>query len=167
MSQALTPPSGDPRRGMAAIKKAARPDVQAAVTVIGRRNHRHDIPDRHINLRGADLTHADLTDAYLSGARLSGADLSGARLEGADLSGARLVSVDLSGAYLTGANLSHANLFAADLTHADLDLARLTGADLTGVSVQQDAVIPEGWQRDTDSGRLKRADPSSGGKATN
>ena len=146
----------------AAIKKAARPDVQAAVTVIGRRNHRHDIPDRHINLRGADLTHADLTDAYLSGARLPGADLSGACLEGADLSGARLVSADLS-----GADLSHANLFAADLTHADLDLARLSGADLTGVSVQQDAVIPAGWQRDTDSGRLKRPDPSSGGKATN
>ena len=36
-------------------------DVQAALTVIGRRNIQHDIQE--VNLSGADLTGADLTAA--------------------------------------------------------------------------------------------------------
>jgi Pentapeptide repeats (8 copies) len=58
--------------------RTTRPDVQATVTVIGRRNPRHD---RHpINLSGADLTSAGLPAAYLKGANLTGAHLPGANL---------------------------------------------------------------------------------------
>jgi uncharacterized protein YjbI with pentapeptide repeats len=45
-----------------------RPDVQAALTVIGRRNRTHD--RGYINLTKANLTGADLSSADLSGADL-------------------------------------------------------------------------------------------------
>jgi uncharacterized protein YjbI with pentapeptide repeats len=212
------PRPADAAPAAAARERVTRPDVQAAVTVIGRRNARHDIPGRRrIDLTGADLTGADLTgallpDADLTGADLTRADLTGAHLTrarltyahltdahlpdadltGADLTRARLTYAHLTGADLTGATLTGATLTRADLTRATLDRADLTGADLigadligadltgadlsradltgahlTGALMEPDAVIPEGWQRDTDSGRLKRADTSAGGTATN
>ena len=166
---------------------ATRPDVQAAVTVIGRRNARHD--RQPVDLAGADLTHADLADADLTRADLGGADLTHADLGGADLRGAKLADADLTradlrgadltrahladavlaGANLAGADLTSADLADADLTSADLrggsvltrailGAANLRGANLTGAFMAPDAVIPAGWQRDTDSGQLKRAD---------
>ena len=137
-------------------------DIQAALTVIGRRKGQElpdlakvNIPGANLsgaNLRGADLNNADLNSAYLnraslSGANLIGADLRGANLiganlsrvdlTGADLSGANLGLADLNGAYLSranlsGANLSRTNLRSADLSGANLGGANLRGADLTG-----------------------------------
>jgi hypothetical protein len=67
------------------------PDVQAAVTVIGRRISKND--------RGRiDLSGAGLSGAALSGANLSGVDLVGAKLAGADLTRANLDGAILSGA---------------------------------------------------------------------
>jgi len=123
-----------------------RPDVQAALTVIGRRHASRDT--RPIDLVRADLTGANLTGALLFRADLTGAHLAHADLYRADLTGARLVRADLRGANLAGG-------------------ADLTGADLTGALVRPGAAIPEGWQLDTDSGRLKPADTSSGGTTTN
>jgi hypothetical protein len=130
--EASQPPDPPGREG----KGWTRPDVQAAVTVVGRRNLEHDIPGGRINLTAAVLAGADLTSADLTGAGLFAADLTGARLSGANLSGA-----DLSGADLTDARLINARLVGADLTGArlrgaliiqvDLDGAGLGGADLT------------------------------------
>jgi hypothetical protein len=64
-----------------------RADVQAAVTVIGRRVSRND--RYRIDLSGADLSYASLRDANLSGVNLTGANLTGAVLSGADLTAAR------------------------------------------------------------------------------
>ena len=55
-------------------------------------------------------------------------------------------------AALFGADLSGAVLTGADLTEADL-----THANLTGALWPTNAAVPAGWQRDTHSGRLKRA----------
>jgi Pentapeptide repeats (8 copies) len=74
-----------------APERATRPDVQAALTVIGRRDPIHD--RQSINLGGADLTGARLTRADLGGA-----DLTGARLTRADLRDADLTGADLTGA---------------------------------------------------------------------
>jgi hypothetical protein len=79
-------------------------DVQAALTVIGRRT---DGPGM-VDLVGANLGGSILFNANLSGADLSHAHLKGARLSLADLSGA-----DLSYAYLKGAR---------NLTQQQLDL---------------------------------------------
>ena len=124
-------------------ERSTRPDVQAAVTVVGRRDAERDILPIDLagadltgaNLAGADLTGANLTGADLTGANLTGADLTDADLTGADLTGADLTGADLTGAHLTGANLTGANLTGADLTGADLTGANLTGADLTGANL--------------------------------
>ncbi|MFG2004824.1 pentapeptide repeat-containing protein [Spirillospora sp. NPDC048911] len=134
-------------------RRVLRPDLHAALTVLGRRNLDHDtrppdltrlgltgldlhrLPLRKINLMhtdlsesdlyGADLDGANLYCANLSRAHLASADLSRANLNGANVSGAYLGSTDLSNANLTDANLSSANLTDADLTDADLSRADL------------------------------------------
>ena len=107
----------------------AQPDVQAALTVLGRRASERD--REPIDLTGADLARlrlpgADLTGARLARARFRAADLHGAMLGGADLTGADLACADLTGADLAGANLT-----GADLTGARLAGAYLVGATLT------------------------------------
>ena len=264
------PSPADNEPGTGPPERMTRPDVQAAVTVIGRRETAHDRQSVNLgaatltgadltganltranltrtDLTGADLTGADLSGADLTGAKLARAKLTGAKLTGAKLTGAKLTGAKLSRADLTGANLTHAtvtraNLTRADLTRADLTRADLTGTDLTGVILagavltganltqadlnapdltgavltravltraaltgadltrmnltgvdltgavltrvnltgadltsadltgaltEPDAVIPVDWQRNTDSGRLERADTSSGGPTTN
>ena len=124
-------------------------DVQAALTVIGRRipvfAFRPEIvritPFRttaggtvafrapgpnldfvHIpkaNLILAILNEVSLEDADLSGANLFGAYLMGAHLSGANLSSANLIGARLALAQLYGANLSFACLSGADLSRAD------------------------------------------------
>jgi hypothetical protein len=171
-----------------------RPDVQAAITVIGRRDinrdryrYRVDLTDANLpfadltgaDLSGADLIGANLTRAKLTGAKLTGADLTNADLTNADLTNAdltganltdaKLTDANLTGAKLTGAKLTGVGLTSADLSGANLTGANLTGAELTGARWPPDAAVPEGWQRDTRrglSGRLKRADTDSGGAAT-
>jgi uncharacterized protein YjbI with pentapeptide repeats len=121
---------GPPKRAMPFDRQAtpAAPDVQAAVTVLGRipRDERIlDLTNTYLvrsPLSGANLTHADLTGANLTGAKLTGADLTGAKLAGANLTGAKL-----TGANLTGANLTDANLIGVLRAGANL-----TGANLTG-----------------------------------
>ncbi|MCM6775288.1 pentapeptide repeat-containing protein [Nocardia sp. CDC159] len=85
-------------------------DVQAVLTVIGRRDVAHEKPGTVIDLsencligvraRGANLRRADFT-----GTNLDGADLRGADLREADLQRANLANARLDGANLTGANL--------------------------------------------------------------
>jgi uncharacterized protein YjbI with pentapeptide repeats len=110
-----------------------RPDVQAALTVIGRRTADHDTRDidlSHTDLHGARMVGARLRHAYLAGVDLTAAGLFGARLTAATLTGARLASADLTSADLTGANL-----IGVDLAGANLSFANLTGADLTGAKL--------------------------------
>jgi hypothetical protein len=49
-------------------------DIQAALTVLGRRDQSHDDPTTRIDLRNTCLRNADLIGANLSGADLTGAD---------------------------------------------------------------------------------------------
>jgi uncharacterized protein YjbI with pentapeptide repeats/membrane protein implicated in regulation of membrane protease activity len=140
-------------------------DVQAAVTILGRRIVEQDtgapISLTYTALPGATLTGAHLERALLSGANLEGADLfkadlSSADLEGANLrnaglllaslndtvlwganlEGARLYGASLEGAALKGANLKGAGLTGANLKDAGLHSAELSGADLTGANLE-------------------------------
>ncbi|MFG1804620.1 pentapeptide repeat-containing protein [Micromonospora carbonacea] len=94
-------------------------DIQAAITVLGRRDTTRDqdpLDLARANLTGADLTGANLARANLTGAILDGANLARANLAGADLTGANLL-----GANLLGANLDGATLFVTNLEGAILD----------------------------------------------
>jgi uncharacterized protein YjbI with pentapeptide repeats len=118
------------------------------------------------NLAGSMLTEATLTWADLKDARLSGADLTAARLARAYLNQADLTGADLTGADLTGADLTSADLTDADLTNADLARSTdFTGAKLNRAIWPRNAVVPEGWDRDTE-GRLRRADADPPESAT-
>jgi Pentapeptide repeats (8 copies) len=166
-------PPSDP--GGPAQFRSTRPDIQAAVTVIGRRDAKRDI--RRINLTRTDLTSADLTGVDLTGANLTRTDLTfadftSADLTDADLTSANLTSANLTGADLTGADLTSARLpgakgggfavYAVRLPVAILTGAILTGADLTGAQWPRNAPVPEGWVQDADSGRLRRASEGAG-----
>ena len=153
--------------GSSGADQRVRPatDVQAAVTILGRRTLAHD-QDRaiglsHTALAGASLTGAHFEGALFSGANLEGADLFKANLHAADLEGAnlrgaglllanlndtvlwganaegaRLYGANLEGAALKGANLRSAGLTGANLKDAGLHSAVLTGADLTGANLE-------------------------------
>ena len=110
-------------------------DIQAILTVLGRRDRKYKREDRDLDLSNTDIRGANLFKANFSGADLFGANLSRAFLREADLSGARLFGANLSGARLFGANLSEADLFGADLFGADLSGADLSEADLRGADL--------------------------------
>jgi uncharacterized protein YjbI with pentapeptide repeats len=134
-------------------ERATRPDVQAAITVIGRRDVAHDsrqIDLTKVNLTAANLGGAYLVDANLLGANFSraflahanlaratlvGADFTKTDLTGANLTGANLPGSKLSGAYMPSANFSVAHLQRADLTRADLPGAVFSGAHLRGADL--------------------------------
>ena len=98
-------------------------DVQAALTVIGRRK---PTPGR-VDLSGVNIPRVDLSEAQLADAYLMDADL-----EGADLSGSHLKGAFLNGAHLEGAHLNRADLEGATLYEVHLEGAILAGADLEG-----------------------------------
>lgn len=113
---------------------AAKPiaeDVQAALTVIGRRDVTKDPSDKGINLNQSNLTNADLIQANLSNAYLSQADLRNAHLMQSNLSNAYLSRANLSNASLFNADLRNSKLFNADLSYADLNSANLSNASLS------------------------------------
>ena len=115
-----------------------RTDIQAALTVIGRRKVPSDYPEPGlIDLSGSVLRRAQLAGALLVRANLSEAhlervNLSGASLDGADLRWSHLERVNLSGASLDRADLSEAHLVRVNLREASLD-----GADLAGAHVER------------------------------
>jgi uncharacterized protein YjbI with pentapeptide repeats len=106
---------------------ATRPDVNAAITVFGRRDLSHD--RMIVDLTQVDLTRVDLAQANLC-AILNGANLTGASLFMADCRLAQLNNANLAGAFLRRADFSQASLRGADLTGADLLWASLTNAEL-------------------------------------
>jgi uncharacterized protein YjbI with pentapeptide repeats len=115
-------------------------DVQAALTVIARRNPEYD--QSPIDLHGARLAGAELTGASLRRADLRFTDLRRAHLHGADLEGAYFCKADLSFAYVHGANMTKADLRWAILFHlwangTDLREARFWGADLRSADLYE------------------------------
>ncbi|MFC6080961.1 pentapeptide repeat-containing protein [Sphaerisporangium aureirubrum] len=134
-------------------------DIQAALTVIGRRDTtleaRRYGPLKLIRSRGSatkvfgfgrgggpDLSNlrirgADLLDANLIGANLIDANLTDAYLFGANLTDANLLRANMSDAELQRANLGSADLSAANLHAANLDSASLIQASLSGADLSR------------------------------
>jgi hypothetical protein len=137
-----------------------RSDIQAAVTVIGRRSlERHaevgipiflDYVDLErtvlvkanltgLNLRGANLRRANLIEANLVNAFLVESNLREVMLDRADLEGAELDGADLSGAILTGANLKSASLKGANLTM----VRGLTATQVREATIDGETQLPQ------------------------
>jgi Pentapeptide repeats (8 copies) len=92
---------GEPRPKLSA-------DIQAVLTVLGRRPRTHRRGDdqrlnlSRTNLRGAELRGAQLQRADLAGAQLQGVYLNDAQLQGVILLDTQLARANLAGAKLTG-----------------------------------------------------------------
>ena len=147
---AASPATADP----AEERRSPAADVQAALTVLGRRPDRPEATPldlRDTDLQGAELRRArfahalltrsqldgaDLNEAQLQAARLDGAQLHGATLHGAQLQDATLREARLQGATLYGAQLQRATLYGAQLQGATLSGAQLQGAYLHGAQLQ-------------------------------
>jgi Pentapeptide repeats (8 copies) len=107
-----------------------REDIQAALTVIGRRKWFKQEP-QSLNLSNSFLGRASLFDANLRNAYLSNTSLWEANLMDAKLNNATLFNSNLIGAVLQHANLTDADFTYANLIRADLRNTNLTGADLS------------------------------------
>jgi uncharacterized protein YjbI with pentapeptide repeats len=122
------------------VNRKPRADVQAALTVIGRRADVQEVIWRSatgrvdLSLRALDLSGANIPGADLRNANLSGVNLHGANLQSADMRGANLSMFSASGdsavTYPSGVDLSNANLSGANLQNANLQNANLQGANL-------------------------------------
>jgi hypothetical protein len=112
-------------------------DIQAVVTVLGRRERHHETSDTSLSLGGGlDLRKADVSDAHLEGAFLQGAHLEGANFLRAHLEGAFLWRAHLEGAVLTEAHLERAFLQGAHLEAAFVAAAYVEEAILTDAHLE-------------------------------
>ena len=112
-----------------------RTDIQAALTVIVRRNVDKDPQNHKIDLRNTDIRGADLHKANLQRADLRKANLCGADLRSANLYEADLDYANLSGSILCEANLQSCNLHAANLSRANLNRTLLSKANLCAANL--------------------------------
>ncbi len=99
-----------------------REDIQAALTIIGRRDKWHD-GEKHLEHEQRQNYRVDLRNCDLHGAQLDDANLIGAMLDSSNLN-----DILLNHANLTDATLNHAILDGAQLNHANL-----TGAELSSI----------------------------------
>lgn len=120
------------------FQRDIRPDVQAILTVIGRRNLTYNKGEaQRLDLSGTDLSWAILNKARLAGVDFTSARFNHAQLNGAELMGATLLDVDFTDALMEGAQLQGAHLHGAVFHNASVagvnfQDAQLYGADLTG-----------------------------------
>ncbi|MFQ6394963.1 pentapeptide repeat-containing protein [Nocardia sp. KC 131] len=146
-----------------------RPDVQAALTVLGRGN---PTPNRvswlSLELTGTDLRRAELTNSDLRRTRFVDCLLTRADMEGADLRGCDLRRADLGtpGDDLAALRNARANMLTwwpdgfepaaagvlidpglagADLCSADLRGRNLVGIDLSGAITNTYTIWPSGF----------------------
>ncbi|HEY6492166.1 MAG TPA: pentapeptide repeat-containing protein [Trebonia sp.] len=114
-----------------------------------------------INLAGCRLNHARLTGADLFRANLSRTEFVGADLTRANLSDADPYRADFTRATLSETLLGGAGLGWATFSGASLGRLLLRDLDLTDVEADSaalgDVPIPDGWERDPDTWRLRRA----------
>jgi Pentapeptide repeats (8 copies) len=143
------------------------PDLQAAVTMLGRRHRLFQLQAcstcltltcarpmpqvfqaphfEHANLQRSQLDAATLLYINLVGARLQDASFQFADLSRANLAKADLRRADLRQAILVGANLKDAHLEGAQLQGANLQGAILNGAILKGAVASPKTRWPKGF----------------------
>jgi uncharacterized protein YjbI with pentapeptide repeats len=134
------------------VLRVRAPDVQAALTVLGRGAGGHPPDLEGTDLRkaslaaGLNLAGAILIDANLQSARMAGVNLQRARftnalmqhayLRNTQMQGADLRNAQMEGAYLGDAQLQQANLKEAGLQGTLLRDAQLSQADLTRANLR-------------------------------
>ena len=123
-------------------------DIQAVLTIIGRRKTDYDPPGQRLDLRNTDLHGANLTDANLQGANFNVADLQGALLDRAKLQGVHFINANLHGAHFDDADLQGAFFLLADLTWGEFSKAKgLTSQEIAASCGDDTTKLPPGVER--------------------
>ena len=113
-----------------------RHDIQAAITVIKRRDERlRDHETAMVSSGQLDRVPLDLRDTCLQGADMSRGHFDNAQFDDASLDGANLDKAEINWAQLNGAQLNRANLYRAELNHVWLNGAELNGAVCNGAQL--------------------------------
>jgi uncharacterized protein YjbI with pentapeptide repeats len=116
------------------VERKMPTDIQAALTVIGRREEinrtREQQQGRRLDLQGTDLKGAYLNQAHFEEALLLRVHFDEASLPGVHFNGAYLIDAHFRGAYLTGARFEGAKLLNARFERAKLWQAHFEGAQL-------------------------------------
>jgi hypothetical protein len=146
--EVISSPASDPSEPKTATEPANQElptplaDIQAILTVLGRRKKAGQAGDVVLDLSATDLRGAHLEGARLNKVSLRRADLRRAHLEGAVLREARLEGAELERADLEGADVRGANLLlyvtAGDDRHTIWDLRKYTIAELSGGGLTQE-----------------------------
>jgi hypothetical protein len=114
-------------------------DIQAALTVIGRRKWtEHEKPHQRLDLRQSFLKRVYLNGANLRRALLSHTDLTNANLMLADLTEASVWEAKLNEAFLRGTRLIKANLSGTDLS----DSVELTWGQISEAVTDETTKLP-------------------------
>jgi uncharacterized protein YjbI with pentapeptide repeats/flavodoxin len=103
-------------------------DIQAALTVIGRRDITKEPANKKLDLRNVDITGADLTGANFQNTDFTGSCLQGCLFTQANLQAVDFSEVDMQYAVLYEANLIEALFYEANLQSAVLPKANLSKA---------------------------------------
>lgn len=131
-----------------------RPDLLAAVTVLGQAlfipNTNGDrLRLNNVDLRGLDISHLTLVGVDFSGANLEECNLSGTILDGSTFTGSNLKGANLFRASLMGVLLDDALLDDANAGAADFSLSLLTRCSLRHAFLVQ-ANFREAFLAETD-----------------
>ncbi|MBG0793698.1 pentapeptide repeat-containing protein [Methylocystis sp. H62] len=140
------------------VQLRPRVDIQAALTVIGRRSEKQREIERtkvdagdvrfnefdfagcylaRVNLRGLNFEESNFSRSNLEGALLEKSFLKCAFFRDAHLEGSFLSFAHLEDAILWQANLQDATLSGAYLNGADLERSHLEGANLSGANLER------------------------------
>jgi len=161
--------------GNDAESPSVKTDIQAIMTVLGRRNRENDKKDAVLNLQGVNLKGAQLSEYDFAGANFQNANLTEAnlantnfakaQLQGSKLKEAYLVDADLESAQLTSANLEGAYLQKANLKSANLENANFKGAKLDEAILDETLILNANFESASLAGasiiNVKLWDPSS------
>ena len=143
--------------------KKLREDIQAALTIIGRRENWSDSKKRleaekergyQIDLSYCDLRYARIYRANLSRTNIEGANLSHAQIMYTDLSHVRankttMIHVNLDGSDLSDSLFYESNLRRAQLNNTDMSEAGFNDTNLTHASISGARMVDAGfWSAD-------------------
>ena len=131
-------------------------DIQAAITVLGRRKANYDPPEQVLNLMHTDLCGGNLVQASLQRVLLGETNLQKAKLWSANLQGALLIRANLREANCFNANLQRAELVGAQLQHAGFNRADLRKSSFTGASMDRASLSGANLQKAVLNGARSR-----------
>jgi hypothetical protein len=159
----------EPRSEQMRVAPLPRPptDVQAVLSVLGRRNVANDRLVE-LDLSRTELAGANFQDGHFASANFFGANLRRATMVETDIRNASLISADLRGAHLLRTNLAGCRLLRAKLGGAMLEGADLSGAtlgagpfaaDLSDARYNEHTTWPEEFNPDAAGARKSRELP--------